>query len=111
MNNPTRKIVTPADLVPGNFSHCPECKTVAPPYGFVLNRYNLGVIGQIEYFTIYCAAPRAKLSVDPDTREIKDPEGCGCILGVNIISYQPPTDPRQVQELMRQMMKAGGGEK
>jgi hypothetical protein len=107
MSNPTRKIVTPADLVPGNLSHCPECKAVAPAYGFVLNRYNLGVLGQIEYFTVFCAAPRTKLSVDPETRELKDPEVCGCILAVNIISYQPPTSPEQVEALMRQMRGEG----
>jgi len=83
--------------------HCPECKTVRPSFGFHLNRQQLGIIGYVEYFTIFCAAVK-----DPTAKESAV---CGCIFNIMLTTYQPPNDP----DLMRQLagaMAAGkkGGE-
>jgi hypothetical protein len=36
--------------------HCPECKTECPPYGFHMMGGDLGMVGTVQYFTIFCAA-------------------------------------------------------
>jgi hypothetical protein len=107
MSNPPRKIVTPADLQPKPSYHCPECKELTPPFAFTLHRYNLGVLGAVEYFVVSCGASKKRLAVDLKIREIAEPEVCGCILAVNVISYQPPTNPEQVEALLRQMRGEG----
>lgn len=88
--------------------HCPECKTQNPPYGFVLNKHDLGLVGVVEYFTIHCAAVR---HVDryPADAELPDPEICGCIFSVQILAYIPPTDPALQKQLTEAMIRAAGG--
>src|SRR5579885_2314039 len=44
------------DPLPPPAVRCPHCKTERPPYGFILNGGDLGIVGQVQYFTIFCGA-------------------------------------------------------
>jgi hypothetical protein len=79
---------------------CPHCGTEKPPYGFHLNAGDLGVIGVVQYFTIFCAA--LVDAPNPTEREPKK-KTCGAILSVNITQWQPPTDPAQLAALQHAM--------
>lgn len=86
--------------------HCPECKTQNPPYGFVLNKHDLGLVGVVEYFTIHCAAVKTVYDSlnEPEAKGI-----CGCIFSVQILAYIPPTDPALQKQLAEAMIRAAGG--
>lgn len=84
--------------------HCPTCKKIAPPYGFHLNGGDLGIVGMVQYFTIFCAA-----QVEPADDATETPaKVCGAILAVQIMQYQPPRDPVQLAALHRAMMAGPG---
>lgn len=92
----------------GPVYHCPECKKV-PAYGFHLNGGDLGIVGIVEYFTVFCANETKPANpVTGDKASI-----CGAILGVNIMRHHPPRDPalRAQLEAMIQSGIAGGGRK
>jgi hypothetical protein len=102
--------------------HCPECKTECPPYGFHMMGGDLGMVGTVQYFTIFCAAPipppldeadyteAMKLPAeqrDADfrgRRAMKEKILCGHIFAVQVLQYMPPRDPAmlaQLEALMR----------
>jgi hypothetical protein len=91
------------DLPASPAVRCPHCKTERPPYGFILNGGDLGIVGQVQYFTIFCAA-----AVPGKGTQEKDAGGeiCGCILGVHIIGYRPPQDAAQIAAL-QQALRGG----
>jgi len=88
------------DPLPPPAVRCPHCKTERPPYGFILNGGDLGIVGQVQYFTIFCGATVSGAE-EKDALRI-----CGCILGVHIIGYRPPQDPSQIAAL-QQALKGG----
>jgi hypothetical protein len=95
---PVEIIGAPPPQQPAAKFRCPQCKAENPPYGFVLNGGDLGLVGTVQYFTIFCgAAISPEASVAGDTPS--EPRICGCILGVQIINYQPPRDPAQLLAL------------
>ncbi len=108
---------------PPTRQRCPLCGTIAPPYGFHLNGGDLGIIGMVKYFTIFCNAELPPPVETPDEvieharrgavpprlrQETSEKEGattkhCGAILGVQIIEYLPPSDPAKLAALMAAM--------
>jgi hypothetical protein len=77
---------------------CPHCETENPPYGFRMNRADLGVMGTAEYLTIYCAAQK------PPIIEGAEPAPpCRKILSVFVLSLVPPQDPAMLAELARRV--------
>ncbi len=111
---------------PPTKQRCPACGTVAPPYGFHLNGGDLGIIGTVKYFTIFCNA-ELELPQRSDDMCNQFPfrpgdtvrpcilkaghagphqdgrSHCGAILGVQIIEYLPPCDPAKLAALMAAM--------
>lgn len=114
--NPTEQKTPPGKL------HCPECRTEQPPYGFHLSGGDLGVLGIVQYFSIFCAAPvRVNTGCTRCGHQSHHPGAacpicacaefvadettkiCGCVLGVNITQWQPPADPAQLAALQKAM--------
>jgi hypothetical protein len=89
---------------------CPHCKTHRPPYGFHLNNADLGMVGSVQFFTIFCAAVTATPDDDvvpPEGEAPPPPKLCGAIFNVQILQYIPPQDPALLAELARHL-KSGG---
>ncbi|MGH8863278.1 MAG: hypothetical protein ACREVZ_01295 [Burkholderiales bacterium] len=86
-------LIDSAAMQPASRQRCPWCHTIAPPYGFHFNGADLGMIGTTKYFTIFCAAELALAEGE------KEPGICGAILAVQMIEYQPPSDPAKLAAL------------
>jgi hypothetical protein len=94
------ELVGRPSALPADF-HCPECQTNRPPYGFEMNGGDLGIVGMVQYFTVFCAAEKPRL-------EGVLPSVCGHIFAVQILKYMPPTDPALLAQF-HQMLKGIGG--
>lgn len=63
--------------------HCPECKTVNPPFIFAPNVLDKMGFGHAEFITIACGAQVTAPESAADTRQ------CGCILTIALTAFEP----------------------
>lgn len=106
MNKPL--VWDPSQLVPpaGSLPKCPGCGTENPNIGFNLKGADLGLIGEVKFFLIYCASELKNQTETPDAPV----KLCGRIFGVNLIQYDPPRDPAKMQQLMAALKNSGGSQ-
>jgi hypothetical protein len=109
---------------------CPTCGTARPPFSFEMNGGDLGMMGMVQYITVFCGAklhasapchqkPVREWCDNPSKfADGKAPDDvhtcypsddaksreCGCILTVAVVLWQPPQDPvmfKALQEALR----------